>query len=289
MKRHRTGQHSVGARPWVHSLVDFYGEAWWESFDGGWAHFMQYARHVCTDSMMACLQRVCKGLAPTGVPVFLNEEEDGRIHVRKEKEDSKQARDRLSKRIALHNMRCTQWDLVTMGIPVEVQGDSLLVVNWLNGRWAVENRLYQRRVDYLIDTLDGMQSMFGTRPPEAGRDIVVHSFREWNQRADLLTHEAREGRSCTKCNLRFSQHEYHYLVPCLVRAGFDGGVCAKGSACGVWIDLGLRSTDGTECIMFTEVYSCCWMLSDGATVTETELSAVEHVVAMLPQVVQSFF
>ena len=207
----------------------------------------------------------------------------------KENEDSQQARDRMSKRIALHNMRCTQWDLQTAGIPIEVQGDSLLVVNWLNGRWHVENRLYQRRVDYLIDTLDGMQSMFVTRPPEAGRDIVVHSFREWNQRADLLTHEAREGRSCTKRNFRLSQHEYQYLLPCLVRAGFDGGVCAKGSGCGVWIDLGLRSTSGTECITYKEVYSHSWLLSAGATVTETELSAVEHVVAMLPQVVQSFW
>eukprot|EP00959_Pyramimonas_sp_CCMP1952_P143123 2996367-Pyramimonas_sp.AAC.1 len=35
--------------------------------------------------------------------------------------------------------------------------------------------------------------MYSVRPLEAGRDFFSHSFREWNQTADLLTHQARQG------------------------------------------------------------------------------------------------
>eukprot|EP00959_Pyramimonas_sp_CCMP1952_P010244 214312-Pyramimonas_sp.AAC.1 len=54
-------------------------------------------------------------------------------------------------------------------------------------------QVYQRRIETLINKLDEMQDIYSVRPPEAGLDFFSHSFREWNQRADLLTHQARQG------------------------------------------------------------------------------------------------
>eukprot|EP00959_Pyramimonas_sp_CCMP1952_P440168 9215296-Pyramimonas_sp.AAC.1 len=45
---------------------------------------------------------------------------------------------RLSKRIALSYMRETVWEFTTPGLPVEICGDSLLIVSWINGVWACE-------------------------------------------------------------------------------------------------------------------------------------------------------
>eukprot|EP00959_Pyramimonas_sp_CCMP1952_P090332 1890891-Pyramimonas_sp.AAC.1 len=71
------GQDSVGLRSWYHSLESFYGLSWWELFVGSFEHFMDYATHVCSNSMLKYFQKKCKGLASSGVPVFLNTDEDG--------------------------------------------------------------------------------------------------------------------------------------------------------------------------------------------------------------------
>jgi len=232
LKRHRGGQESVGLRSWCHSLESIYGLSWWESFVGSFEHFRDFAARVCSNSMLKYFQKKCKGLASSGVPVFLNLDEDGGVHIGQDREDTPAYRDRLSKRIALHNMRCTQWDLETDGIPLDIQGDSLLVINWLCGKWKVLAQVYQKRVDTLINKLDEMQETYSVRPPEAGRDFFSHSFREWNQRADLLTHQARQGHVYADF-VYLNDFESQCYIPCLIKAGFDGGVCSRGSACGV--------------------------------------------------------
>ena len=241
--------------------------------------------------MFLGFQSKCKGLASSNIPVYLNEEEDGRVHVRKEKEDSPEAKEKLSRRIALHNMRSVNFDLEERGIPLDIQGDSSLVVNWVCGRWTVLGSQYQERVDRIINTLDAMQSWYNIRPPEAGRDIITHTFREWNQRADYLTHEAREGRPCDYFSESLIALESNLIsdckyVPCLVKAGFDGGVCAKGSACGVWVEIGLRAPNGH--IIMRDVFVECWLLHPTSTVTDTELSALERIIDVLPRVLSLF-
>ncbi|CAK0900926.1 unnamed protein product [Prorocentrum cordatum] len=77
LKRRRGGQESVGLRSWYRSLESFCGLSWWESFVGGFEHFMGYAAHVCFNSMLTYFQKKCKGLASSGVLVFLNADEDG--------------------------------------------------------------------------------------------------------------------------------------------------------------------------------------------------------------------
>eukprot|EP00959_Pyramimonas_sp_CCMP1952_P064810 1353352-Pyramimonas_sp.AAC.1 len=90
------------------------------------------------------------------------------VHIGQDREDTPAYRDRPSKRIALHNMRCTQWGLETNGMPLDIQGGSLLVINWLCGIWKVLAQVYQKRVDTLINKLDEMQDTYSVRTPEAG-------------------------------------------------------------------------------------------------------------------------
>eukprot|EP00959_Pyramimonas_sp_CCMP1952_P383585 8038579-Pyramimonas_sp.AAC.1 len=72
--------------------------------------------------------------------------------------------------------------------------------------------------------------MYSVRPPEAGPDFFSHSFREWNHRPDLLTHQACQGH--VYANFYYlSDFESQCFTPCLSTAGFDGGVCGRGSAC----------------------------------------------------------
>eukprot|EP00959_Pyramimonas_sp_CCMP1952_P025890 543494-Pyramimonas_sp.AAC.1 len=54
---------------------------------------------------------------------------------------------KLAKRLAIIYERQTVWDIVSPGFGVEIKGDSLLVNNWLTGRWRCDNKQYQRRVD----------------------------------------------------------------------------------------------------------------------------------------------
>eukprot|EP00959_Pyramimonas_sp_CCMP1952_P381535 7994622-Pyramimonas_sp.AAC.1 len=70
---------------------------------------MDFAAHVCSSSMLKYCQETCKGLASSGVPVFLNMDEDGGVRIGQVREATPAHRDRLGKRIALHSMRCTQW------------------------------------------------------------------------------------------------------------------------------------------------------------------------------------
>eukprot|EP00959_Pyramimonas_sp_CCMP1952_P396265 8302839-Pyramimonas_sp.AAC.1 len=131
--------------------------------------------------------------------------------------------------------------------------------------------------------------IYSVRPPEAGRDFFSHFFREWNPRADLLTHQARQGQMYADF-FYLSDFESQCFTRCLIKAGFDGGVCSRGSACGVWIQRCMRNkcifsrTDTT----YKEVYLAAWCLPPSAAVADTELSAAERICDVLPQVVQKF-
>eukprot|EP00959_Pyramimonas_sp_CCMP1952_P001901 39219-Pyramimonas_sp.AAC.1 len=73
-------------------------------------------------------------------------------------------------------MKEVVYDLDSFGIPVYISGDSLLV---------------EDRINRMINQLDNMCSTFGLRPASHGREVVDHAYREWNMRADVLTHTAR--------------------------------------------------------------------------------------------------
>ena len=71
---------------------------------------------------------------------------------------------------------------------VQVAGDSNLVVNWLNGRWKINNRKFRAEVQERENLLDRTD----IRPISDHLDMSQHIYRDWNQRADHLTHDASE-------------------------------------------------------------------------------------------------
>ena len=78
-------------------------------------------------------------------------------------------------------MRTAIWDFDGVGLPVEIAGVSLLIIQWLCGAWQVGDCTYQKRVNQLINTMDGMSSMSNVRAASQGRDIFKHEFREFNE------------------------------------------------------------------------------------------------------------
>ena len=71
---------------------------------------------------------------------------------------------------------------------VQIMGDSSLVVNWLNGRWKRNNQRFRAEVQKTQKLLD----MTDIRPMADHLDLFQHIYRDWNEKADRLTHEARE-------------------------------------------------------------------------------------------------
>jgi hypothetical protein len=191
-------------------------------------------------------------------------------------------------------MKEVEYDLDSFGIPVYISGDSLLVVSWLQGVWRVLNRTYQERVNRMINQLDNMCQKFGIRPACQGREVVDHTFREWNTRADVLTHTARVGPPVIRdrIGLHAPQLQQVFRV-CGIRAGFDGGVSCDGVGVGCWIDVGrvsrLSRQPLSHEIIWTEVYSAAFSIDPTSTVTDAEVSAVEHTIMILPRVVQAYF
>ena len=98
---------------------------------------------------------------------------------------------------------------------VQIVGDSNLVVNWMNGRWKINNQKFRvevQKTQHLLDKTD-------IRPMADHLDLFQQIYRDWNEGADRLTHEARERGACWNS---FTVNEGSKIAA--VRAYFDGGV-----------------------------------------------------------------
>ena len=73
---------------------------------------------------------------------------------------------------------------------VQIMGDSILIVNWLSGKWKINHQKFRaevRNTQNLMDRTD-------IRPMGDHLDMFQHTYRDWNQEADHLTHVARDKR-----------------------------------------------------------------------------------------------
>ena len=71
---------------------------------------------------------------------------------------------------------------------VQILGDSNLVVNWMNGRWKINNWKFRKVIQKTQNMLDKMD----LRPMADHLDVFQHVYKEWNEETDRLTHVARE-------------------------------------------------------------------------------------------------
>ena len=68
-------------------------------------------------------------------------------------------------------------------------GDSNLIVNWLNGEWKIKNQKFRTGVQ---KTQYMMMDKTDIRLLGDHLDMFQDIYRDWNQKADHLTHVARE-------------------------------------------------------------------------------------------------
>ena len=71
---------------------------------------------------------------------------------------------------------------------IQILGDSNLIVNWMNGKWKINNQKFRK----MIQRTQNMLEKTDLRPMADHIDMFQHVYREWNQEADRLTHVARE-------------------------------------------------------------------------------------------------
>ena len=94
-------------------------------------------------------------------------------------------------------------------------GDPNLGVNWMNGRWKINNQKFRAEVRQTQNLLDKTD----IRLMADYLDLLQRINRDWNEKADRLTHEAREkGASWSSFTMKKGSKVG------AVRACFDGGV-----------------------------------------------------------------
>ena len=153
---------------------------------------------------------------------------------------------------------------------VQVMGDTNLVVNWLNGRWKINNQKFRADVQKTQNLLDKTD----IRPMADHLDSFQHIYRDGNEKADRLTHEAREkGASCSFTMMEGSKLE-------AVRASFDGGVSSQEDrkikhkvvpACA--IQASERIEEAAEKMEWRTTVEVAKVLPGDATITQAETTA----------------
>ena len=73
-------------------------------------------------------------------------------------------------------------------VRIQILGASNLIVNWMNGKWKINDQKFRMMVQKTPNTLDKID----IRPMGDHLDMFHHIYRELNQEADRLTHVARE-------------------------------------------------------------------------------------------------
>ena len=71
---------------------------------------------------------------------------------------------------------------------IQILGDSNLIVNWMNGKWKINNPKFRMMVQKTQNMLDKTH----LRPLGDHLDMFQHIYRDCNQEAKRLTHAARE-------------------------------------------------------------------------------------------------
>ena len=70
---------------------------------------------------------------------------------------------------------------------IQIMGDSNLIVNWMNGKWKINNQKFKMMIQTTQNTMDKTD----IRPMGDHLDMFHHIYREWNQEADRFSHVAR--------------------------------------------------------------------------------------------------
>ena len=77
------------------------------------------------------------------------------------------------------------WDLAWSNqLRIHILDDSIFIVNWLYGKWEINNRMFRIMVQKAQNKLDRTD----IRLVGDHLEMFQHIYRGWNQEADHLTH-----------------------------------------------------------------------------------------------------
>ena len=65
---------------------------------------------------------------------------------------------------------------------IQILGDSNLIVNWLNGKWKINNQMFRTMVQKTQNMLDRTD----IHPMGDHLDMFQHIYREWNPESDFI-------------------------------------------------------------------------------------------------------
>lgn len=289
-KRQKQGPESVGFRTWHWPFQEFFGKRWWDSLQP--SMWTEFARHTVGENLFALFQSQLKGIVRGQRDQQMEEDEEGDLERQRRLKEEEKQKEITARRLAITNMMATDWDFKQEGIGIEIVGDSLTVIKWLTGQWAVQQYGYLKRTYNIINIMGGLAEMYGVRAAANGRDLFKHEFREFNEKADRLTHEAREGH-VHEYNKQFSPNTFDVWKPIAVRGNFDGGKSAEGTACGAFLDMAVIPrqcvSNSYDKVVWIEIWERAWLLEPHQTVTDAELSAAECTVHALTCLLSRFF
>ena len=152
-----------------------------------------------------------------------------------------------------------------------ILGDTSLIVNWMNGKWKIDDQKFRTMVQKMQNMLDRTD----IRPMGEHLDVFQHVHREWNQEADHLTHVAREKGTTWNSYLMDEGARVE-----AVRSFFDGGAHIQcddkiknkvGSA--FVIQIPERIEESTEKMKWKTIVEVTKALPDDATITQAECTA----------------
>jgi len=224
-----------GFTPW-HSVFEKVGGLLWQSSlswsEQGWVSFV---RRTCELLEMPQVLQYCVLKDPH--PWNPKEKGEELTEEQRKKEDVE-----TSRRLAKIYEDATNFDSSLGGRSTELQGDSQVVIRWLEGRYFTANLGFASKVGEMQNLLYEMSSMYGVRPPELGRNIFKWTYREANTEADQMTWDARNG----NCRLWFDTQFFMLVRRGLIeydsiRGAFDGGRSEQGVGCGWVINVCISS------------------------------------------------
>ena len=108
--------------------------------------------------------------------------------------------------------RCNQ-------IRIQILGDSDLIVNWMDGKWKINDQKFSMMVQKTQKMLDRTD----IRPMGDHLDMFQHVYREWNREDHHLTHVVREKGATWNSYVKEEGTRIE-----AARSFFDGGVNIQG-------------------------------------------------------------
>lgn len=153
---------------------------------------------------------------------------------------------------------------------LELCGDSLVVVNWLNGVWPAKFTPYAKCIERIHLALHSLVHEHGVRPRLNTSDFCRHFYREHNERADQLAKQY-----CHSWSLM------PYVSPAnYIRACFDGSRTETKASFG-WVVYAAQDLSADLPYKWTEVAAKSWLLPADASITAAELEGASDLIAFL--------